>query len=84
MSDQPKERPFGYTVYVNPKDFPGQYVVRGWNIAGGKTTFEETPFYTGATGGGTLVTIRQMMRDDGRTCLNRNAADDPVIVESWI
>jgi hypothetical protein len=69
-----------WTVYKNPKDYPGKYVARLFEVDG-----------KGARPTGSIIIMDEL--DDLRdilafdmhlTPLNRNDGDDPVIVETWL
>lgn len=64
------------TVYRNPKDFPGQIVVRLWDARANKPTPYIAVFGTLDDARGDIP--EHMVR------LDRNAGDDSAIVESWI
>lgn len=60
-----------YTIYVNPRDFPGEVVIRGWcgaDSAGIKARCK------------TLEEARDLIPEG----LQRIEHDDPVMVESWL
>jgi hypothetical protein len=73
----------GYTIYANPSDYPGQYVVRGWTIRvpyeSVSAEFDETPLLVCAT----LSEARRVLPVGLMRAL-REPEDDPVIVESWV
>ncbi len=61
-----------YTIYNNPRDFPGEVVIRGWvgyDSAGIKARCK------------TVEEARSCI-PDGLKCI-KPKNDDPVIVESW-
>ena len=65
-----------YTIYDHPRDFPGGFVVREWEIsAGGMASVR-------AWTAPSLEAARELI-PEGLFCLQRDAADDPVIVETW-
>lgn len=63
-----------FTVYKNPRDFPGKYVVR---------LFDGTRPMR-------LITIRDTLDEaratipEGFYCVQKSPDDDPVIVETWL
>jgi hypothetical protein len=63
-----------YTVYYNPLDYPGLYVVRRW--LNDKPTND---VHTAKT----LEEIRAFIPQD-KVYLDRMPGDDPVIVETWL
>lgn len=67
-----------YTIYFNPSDFPGLYVVRKFAC-----TATETTASPDATTHETLEQARAAI-PNGYMCAGRIPEDDPVIVESWI
>lgn len=67
-----------WTVYFNPDDHPGKYVVRRFAVkAGGKTDVDD-PCYVG----GSLLEARCCV-PPGLYCQTRDPKDQPSIVESW-
>ncbi len=68
---------FVYAIYDNPKDFPGEIVVRRWRVSRGVTA-EELVHRS--------CSLKQARSSipDGLVCLPRSPSDDPVIVEVWI
>lgn len=68
-----------YVIYSSPADFPGQFVVRRWLIAGGRCRPDGAPIAVTCD----LAAARGAI-PDGFTCLGRFPGDDPVIVEVWI
>ena len=65
---------FLWTIYFNPRDYPGLYVVRKFNWD--KPTKE---FYTAKT-----LTEARTYIPSGLINMNRQPNDDPVIIETWI
>jgi hypothetical protein len=67
-----------WTVRANPSDFPGKFVARRHEIGAG---------WHGPTAdhhiADTLEELRRAL-PPGLTRLERSAADDPVILESWL
>ena len=75
---------FGYTIYANPKDHPGHYVLRGWNLcSNGKTVFKDEAI-AGILNYKTLQGMRYLLQQAGRINMGRADSDDRVIVETWI
>ena len=64
-----------WTVYFNPKDAPGMYVIR--KFLNDKPTLE-------AYQGSDVEAIREWFRKQGLICIPRSPSDDPVIVECWL
>jgi len=77
------ERCFGYTIFKDPKDAPGHYVVRGWDIEAGRTIHSAEAIATPISDKA-LAALRQSLVEMGLTCVNRQLDDDPCIVESWV
>ena len=74
----------GYTIYENPSDVPGFYVMRGWVMMDDGTpqcALEAAATPVGAQG---LEALRAILRSQGRVNMGREQNDDPVIVETWI
>lgn len=76
-------RCFGYTIYKNPSDIPGHYVMRGWNIEGGKNVHSREAVAL-PINDESLALLRKVLWEKGMICLGRRPEDDPVIVETWI
>jgi hypothetical protein len=69
-----------WTVYDHPRDFPDAFVARLWKVGRGGR-----PVATGQTVvSHDIEIIRGAFRDAGLTCLPRQEADDPKIVEVWL
>jgi hypothetical protein len=70
-----------YTVYYNPSDFPGQYVVRRFFIEGGnrEPQADRTPLYVGDS----LERARSMI-PHGMYCFSADDGDDAAVIESWM
>lgn len=68
-----------WTIYDHPKDFPGGYVARRWDVTpvGSKPTCEH--IYSDD-----LEQLRDEMATRMLTCIPRQDLDDPVILESWL
>jgi hypothetical protein len=73
----------GYTIYRNPKDAPGKYVLRGWRIEDGKSLASPDAIAVEISDEA-LSVLRETMQELGLTCLGRVPEDDPVIVETWM
>lgn len=67
-----------WTIYADPKDFPHNYVARRFEVD------RHGPKPTNDIVVGDLRIIREGFRYSGLTCLPRNEADEPQIVESWL
>lgn len=66
-----------WTVYHNPADYPGKFVVRKWEVYGGKA--HSTPIvHTGVT----VEEVRAQI-PKGLYCQPRLEDDEPHIVEVW-
>lgn len=76
MMDDPL---FGWTVYENPKDFPGKFVARKWIARDGRVIATEEIKL-----GDTLQEVREHLQPLGMVCFQRSPGDDPVIVECWL
>lgn len=68
-----------WTVYDRPADFPNTFIARKYVIHDGGTSATEDVVVNPH-----LDSIRQVMRQMGLTCIQRNPEDDPKIVECWI
>lgn len=67
-----------FTVYSNPKDFPGKFVVRGWTCVNPPVA-DPDPLVISDTLGAARSAIPA-----GLTRMDRQTADDPAIVEVWL
>lgn len=77
MLKQAMERyPPIWTIYNNPRDFPGKIVVRCW--------YGEVPHPDMCVAANIEAARDYCQRKGGEVCLGRQPGDDPVIVESWI
>jgi len=66
-----------YTVYCNPADYPGKFVVRRFDRVTGAA--ERLAWAVGDTLNDARKHIPPWL-----ACISRAAEDDPVIVESWL
>ena len=69
-----------YTVFENPTDYPGQFVIRRFESRGNPPSV--TPCEVVATGK-TIEEVRDQLPQD-LTRLDRHPQDDPKIVETWL
>lgn len=77
MSDEPFQ---AWTIYKNPRDYPGCYVVRrGQAILALGIVHDLEPTAVCHS----LVEAREAV-PPGRVRMDRHPDDDPVIVETWI
>lgn len=67
-----------WTIYDNPADFPGLFVVRKWLVVDGEARATDVMF-TGAT----LQEVRDQV-PPGLHLMPRQPGDEPCIVECWI
>lgn len=67
-----------WTIYQSPRDYPGRFVVRGYNI-GHEAVADRTP--TAITD--TLDAARRHV-PVGLFRMDRAPEDDPTIVETWL
>lgn len=70
-----------WTIYENPSDAPGWFVVRGHDIVHGQT--EPVPHERPVGLATNLGGARELV-PAGLTCISRSPEDDPCVVESWI
>lgn len=70
------------TVYENPSDHPGRFVVRKWDLTSGQLRAAAAPLAVVLTLEEARDAVRASHPDAVRIlrCVN----DDPVIVETWI
>jgi hypothetical protein len=68
-----------YTVYENPADYPGKFVVRRFTIEQAHAVADRDPWFIGDT----LHDARNSL-PQGLTRIDRDPNDDPVILETWI
>jgi len=68
-----------YTVYFNPSDYPGEYVVRRFVISG-MNILQDKDIWA------RRQTLEEARKTIPRTqaLMARHPSDDPVIVEVWI
>lgn len=68
-----------YSIYENPRDYPGQFVARKWVISCSPVPIATGDVYQGAS----LDEVRKQL-PPGLNCLPRGANDDRCIVETWL
>lgn len=71
-----------FTVYEDPKDYPGQIVVRGFTIQQHDVRPDKEALYVGPD----IMAAREKIIEvhPGAYRLNRQPGDEPQIVEVWI
>lgn len=69
-----------WVVYERPADYPDWFVAREWFIPPTGATPSPGRFHLYDT----LNGARDELTDRGLVCIPRDAADDPVIVETWL
>ena len=70
-----------YTVYKNPKDYPGMFVVRRFTIGPGRKEYTPDPHPIIVTA---LLNVARVFVPDDCVRIPRNAIDDPCILECWV
>ena len=70
-----------YTIYKNPTDYPGLFVVREFIVSRANAKPYVMPRPLAVTKHLELARAAVPM---GAVCLGRNESDEPQIVESWI
>ncbi len=72
-----------WTIYRNPSDYPGQYVVREWAVnEQGQRMASSSPLSIHERL--EIVRLAIQYHAPGAVCLARQPEDDPVILETWI
>lgn len=76
----------GYTVYVDPRDYPGRYVARRWTVRGEGLGAHIVPDPEPLAVAEDLETVREAITEaaPGLVCLSRMPDDDPAIYETWL
>jgi len=71
-----------FTLYWNPRDYPGRFVVRGFTIAGAAAAPDEVPIYVGVF----LEAARRAILAElpGAVRLERSPEDEAQILEVWL
>ena len=68
-----------WAIYANPRDFPGQYVVRQHGHYQGCAMAAVDALYVG-----TDLDIARSLMPGGSVCIGRFDNDDPAILEVWM
>lgn len=68
-----------FVIYQNPRDYPGKYVVRAWDIGSATISPEMEPRHVSDSIEGARDSL-----PPGLMKLDRAPFDDEVIVETWI
>jgi len=72
-----------FTVYRNPRDYPGSFVVRRFEVtADGCTQRAPLPLVVTDTLDEARAAVHRA--HPGAVCMARSDGDEPQIVESWI
>ena len=68
-----------FTLYHNPHDYPGKFVVRRWWVGKGQVKPDDDWFYLGET-------LEEVRAKIPTRCVRfmRDPNDEPQIVEFWI
>lgn len=71
-----------YTIYRNPRDYPGQYVARRWVVYEDRIEPDHEPLEVSPE----LYVVRQAIFavTPDVICLRRSPNDDPAVYETWI
>jgi hypothetical protein len=69
-----------WTIYENPLDHPGKFVVRRWDVLEGRTD----PVPADEAVVVKTLGMARMAVPAGSVCLGRQPGDDPAILETWI
>ena len=80
MMDADEEVLCGWTIYHRPLDYPRHYAVRMWQVV------DDSCMVHYKLVAGLYDTLEEARMDipPGALCFDRDATDDPVIVETWI
>jgi hypothetical protein len=71
-----------YVIYLNPTDYPGKAVVRGFSIGPGWIEPDAGPLYVGNSMAEARAVI--LARDPGLIRMDAGFGDEPQIFEIWI
>lgn len=69
-----------YTIYFDPLDYPGAYVVRGSTVTEGKVSHDRSVQGVADS----LEAARELVPKGFDTLFPRQPSDEPQIVECWI
>lgn len=69
----------GWTIYSNPRDYPGQFVARRWFVPTGGVVMASNDMFVGDS----LNELRELL-PPGLVNIGRMPGDEPQIVEVWI
>lgn len=72
-----------WTIYRNPSDFPGKWVLRGHDIGGPADSEPASIAHPDCVVADTLEQARAAV-PPGLACIPRSESDDPTIVEVWL
>jgi hypothetical protein len=68
-----------WTIYDHPRDYPQHFVARKWEIWLGMA-IPTTEIVKAED----LPTLRALFESKGLVVIDRQADDDPVVVETWL
>ena len=74
----------GFTIYENPSDRPGHYVLRGWSVGPTGDVVHERFAISMPIGPKALAALRQGMVEQGFVRIPRSDDDEPQILETWV
>lgn len=69
-----------YTIYQNPSDYPGRFVVRRCHVGAGGIVFDPQPLAVVDS----LEAARETLDRSVLVLLPRHPGDEPQIVETWV
>lgn len=72
-----------YTIYENPRDYPGHYVARRW-VVGNDNTLTPDPEPLIVARNVAKVRLALLEKDPNLICLGRTPGDDPAVLEVWL
>lgn len=80
IDDEPKREPLNmWTLYDNPSDCPGKFVLRRWVVEGNEWRATEQAYKADSP-----EPLRRVMEEMGLYCMPRFDGDEPAIVECWL
>ena len=71
-----------FTVYKNPRDYPGAYVVREFTLRASAPLPHTQALYIGDSLAMARATIQEEV--PGAVAIERSAGDEPQILETWL
>lgn len=70
-----------YKIYESPYGYPGEFVIKKWDIDKGQQLAQDPRFLYTSTN---LESCRSQMKERNLTQMAKRVGEDDTVIESWI